>query len=120
MIPLGISSSKHLVALNTGFRGLLGLVIKRLKENLRAMHWVLITQWVTSQLGTWSPDTPAGTNWKTIPWAFGLCTYLVIHNQVKPPSFREPRNLSWHFDDCSIVWLAETGVTSWLCQQMAE
>lgn len=90
MILLGISSSKHLVSLNGGFSELLGLVGKLPKEDLRATCWLLITLLVDSQLRTLSSNTPAGTQWEIIHWAFGLCTYLVIHDPVKLPSFRLP------------------------------
>lgn len=52
MILPGISSSKPLVSLNTGFYGLLELVVKLLKEDLRATYWILIILWVASQLST--------------------------------------------------------------------
>lgn len=91
MILRGFSSSKHLVSLNGGFPELRGLVVKLPEEDLRAACWILITLLVTSQLRTLSFSSPAGTQWKIIPWAFGLCTYVVIHNPVKPPSFRPPK-----------------------------
>lgn len=41
-----------LFSLNSRFSELLGLVVNSLKEDLRAILWILITLWVTSQLRT--------------------------------------------------------------------
>lgn len=97
-----------LFSLNSRFSELLGLVVNSLKEDLRAISWILITLWVTSQLRTLEFQLSSWHSIENNPLGFWTL-YLLGDSQSGKTTFFQTAQKS----KLVFWWLLHCEISSW-------